>query len=249
MNALQTEQENGAIIEQVMIAGDLSKLTPQQRSNYYMALCGSLGLNPMTKPFDYINLNGKLTLYAKRDAGDQLRKLYGISIAITDKKVEDGIFYVTAKATDKFGRSDEDMGAVNIAGLKGDALANASLKAITKAKRRVTLSICGLGILDESEVESIIDMPDNKATAKIRNLKEKLRPVESIPETIEPAVEIIDEKKQRADIINAMLADAKEAGITTSEVLRGIQPKTLTSITIDELKTFINSKVDAANTH
>lgn len=29
------------------------------------------------------------------------------------------------------------------------------MKAITKAKRRVTLSICGLGMLDESELETI----------------------------------------------------------------------------------------------
>ena len=34
-------------------------------------------------------------------------------------------------------------------------LANAFLKSETKAKRRVTLSICGLGLLDESEVDSI----------------------------------------------------------------------------------------------
>ena len=32
---------------------------------------------------------------------------------------------------------------------------NAKLKAITKAKRRVTLSICGLGFLDETEIETI----------------------------------------------------------------------------------------------
>jgi len=32
---------------------------------------------------------------------------------------------------------------------------NALMKAVTKAKRRVTLSICGLGMLDETEVETI----------------------------------------------------------------------------------------------
>ena len=34
-------------------------------------------------------------------------------------------------------------------------LVNAKLKAITKAKRRVTLSICGLGFLDETEIDTI----------------------------------------------------------------------------------------------
>jgi hypothetical protein len=42
-----------------------------------------------------------------------------------------------------------------IKGLQGDALANALMKAETKSKRRVTLSICGLGMLDETEMETI----------------------------------------------------------------------------------------------
>jgi hypothetical protein len=47
------------------------------------------------------------------------------------------------------------MGTVPIRGLTGDNLANAMLKALTKAKRRLTLSLCGLGMLDELEVETI----------------------------------------------------------------------------------------------
>jgi hypothetical protein len=39
--------------------------------------------------------------------------------------------------------------------LKGDALANALMKCETKAKRRVTLSLAGLGWLDETELETI----------------------------------------------------------------------------------------------
>jgi hypothetical protein len=46
-------------------------------------------------------------------------------------------------------------GAVSIVNVNGEARANAMMKAETKAKRRVTLSICGLGMLDETEVESI----------------------------------------------------------------------------------------------
>src|SRR6202008_2665643 len=38
---------------------------------------------------------------------------------------------------------------------KGEALGNALMKASTKAKRRATLSICGLGMLDETELETI----------------------------------------------------------------------------------------------
>jgi hypothetical protein len=53
------------------------------------------------------------------------------------------------------GRTDESLGAVSLVGLEGEALANSLMKAETKAKRRVALSICGLGMLDETEVEAI----------------------------------------------------------------------------------------------
>lgn len=145
----------GADIERVLVGGDLAKLTPEQRVHYVGNVCQSLGLNPLTRPFEFINLGGKLVLYAKRDAADQLRKRNGISIEVVSRTVEDGILTVHVRATDRDGRRDEDFGALSIANLKGEALANAILKAVTKAKRRVTLSISGLGLLDETEVDSI----------------------------------------------------------------------------------------------
>lgn len=140
--------------ESALLQGDLSKLSPDQRTTYYLKVCESVGLNPFTKPFDYLSLSGKTVLYAKRDATDQLRKIHGVSLRITDRQTTEGVYVVTASATDKAGRIDESTGAVTVAGLKGDALANALMKAETKAKRRVTLSICGLGMLDETETET-----------------------------------------------------------------------------------------------
>jgi hypothetical protein len=65
------------------------------------------------------------------------------------------IYIVTARAKDRTGREDESTGAVPLGNLKGDALANALMKCETKAKRRVTLSIAGLGWLDETELDTI----------------------------------------------------------------------------------------------
>jgi hypothetical protein len=144
-----------AVIEQVVLQGDLSKLNPEQRVMYYNNVCKSLGLNPFTRPFDYIQLNGKLTLYAKKDATEQLRKLNGISIEKLETKLVDDLYIVTATAKTKDGRMDSATGAVTIGHLKGDAKANALMKAETKAKRRVTLSISGMGWCDETEIETI----------------------------------------------------------------------------------------------
>ncbi len=143
-----------ASLEQVLIGGDLSKLNPQERVMYYKAVCESVGLNPLTKPFEYITLNGKLTLYARRDATDQLRQINKVSINILSREVVEDCYVVTARATTPI-RQDESIGAVSIVGLKGEARANAMMKAETKAKRRVTLSVCGLGMLDETEVDTI----------------------------------------------------------------------------------------------
>jgi hypothetical protein len=145
-----------ADIERVLIQGDLSRLTPDQRVSYYQAVCKSLGLNPLTKPFDFINLNGKLTLYAKKDAADQLRKINGVSIDDVDVRETDTQFVVKAKGHDVTGRADVEIGVVNKSDMRGDT-ANAQMKAVTKAKRRLTLSLCGLGWLDETEVETIPD--------------------------------------------------------------------------------------------
>ena len=153
--ALTLTKPDNTAIESALILGDLSKLNTEQRLSYYKQVCESVGLNPLTRPFDYITLNGKLTLYAKRDATEQLRKIYSVSITALDKVFNGDLYVVTATAKDATGRVDCSTGAVSIAGLKGEAMANALMKAETKAKRRVTLSICGLGLLDETEVGSI----------------------------------------------------------------------------------------------
>lgn len=144
-------------IEAALIHGDLEKLDAPGRLSYYKEVCKSLGLNPLTKPFDYIRLNNKLTLYAKRDCTDQLRSIHGVSITNLVPQQMGDLFVVTASAKDRSDRTDTSTGAVATAGLKGEALANAMMKAETKAKRRVTLSLCGLGFLDETEVETIPD--------------------------------------------------------------------------------------------
>lgn len=146
---------NNSVLESVVIGGDLSALSSPDRVMYYQKVCESLGLNPLTKPFEYMKLQGKLTLYARKDCTEQLRKLHAISISISARELVEDCYLVTAKATNAQGRSDEAIGAVSIQGLKGEARANAMMKAETKAKRRVTLSIAGLGMLDEHEVETI----------------------------------------------------------------------------------------------
>jgi len=188
------EPPSADLIEKVLLAGDLSQLTPEQRLNYYKSVCESLGLNPLTKPFDYIVLDNKLVLYARKDCTEQLRRLYNISCEIKSREVQDGVYVVVAQAKLPSGRVDESMGAVPLEVVKDNktypltaaAKSNNMMKAETKAKRRVTLSVCGLGIMDESEIDveydqrvpdEIIERNVKQATANVAGEQEKPAPV------------------------------------------------------------------------
>ena len=131
--AMTTGRPDAAAIEAVLIKGDLSTLTESQRLAHYQNVCASLGLNPLTQPFDYIRLNNKLVLYAKRDAAEQLRKLHGVSITDMQTQHFEDVYVVTVKAQDKTGRTDMSTGAVAVANLKGEALAN---RTVERPRRR-----------------------------------------------------------------------------------------------------------------
>ena len=195
-------------LEQILVEGNLEKLTPAQRLDLYTSTCKSLGLNPLTKPFAYIRLNGKLTLYALKETTDQLRKIHGISIKITAKEMFEESYVVTAVASDANGRTDESTGAVPLTGLRGDAHANALMKAETKAKRRVTLSFAGLGMLDETETDTIVDAQSNVVNIETG---EFIEPVQPTPRATPPppakSPEVIDVPPIDQDEDFAPLAD------------------------------------------
>ncbi len=144
-------------VEQVIVHGDLAKLSTQERLKFYLARCQAANLDPRCRPFEYINLNGKLVLYAKKECAEQLNGLHGISHTIIESKIDEkaGLCEVLVQAS-MGSRTTVDVGIVPIAGLKGADLANAKMKAMTKAKRRATLSLCGLGdVPDETELETV----------------------------------------------------------------------------------------------
>lgn len=150
----RTASMDGALLEKVILQNDFSGLTPIEKVQHIKNICISLGLNPLTKPIQLIKFQGKEIPYVTKDATEQLRKLNNVSISSLDTKLQDGIYIVTATATAN-GRTDSSTGVIAIKGLTGDNLANAMMKAETKAKRRATLSICGLGFLEESELDTM----------------------------------------------------------------------------------------------
>lgn len=159
------------IQQALVLAGDLSRLTDAQKQEYYVYRCRQVGLDPAAKPFDLLKLNGKLILYANAGCTQQLCALHRLSTQITHRERMDGIYIVSVRVTSENGRVSENQGAVDVSHAKGEALANGILKATTKAIRRAVLAHVGLGMMDETEVETIpeartvkIDLQEPKAT-------------------------------------------------------------------------------------
>ncbi len=197
------------IISSIVINGDISRLTPQQKVDYYRQFCERLGLDPLSQPFKLLRLNGKEVLYCDRTGAQQLNKLHKVSHEIKARETVSGCYVVTAQASTPDGRKTESIGAVTIDNLRGDALCNAMMKAETKAKRRATLDLLGLGILDETETETIlhaqkVDAPAVAAASeaatsapvapasKVSQFKKKYETAEEINAVVDAATDVKD---------------------------------------------------------
>lgn len=150
-NALVAAEDAKEAINALVLKGDTSKLTVEQKTQYYNAVCQTVGLNPATRPFEFLSFQGKEVLYPNKQCAEQLRSLRRISLNGPKITFQDTLIMVEVTATDRHGRSDTDYGIVDTAG-RDKALSRADqiAKAITKAKRRVTFSICGLGFFNEA---------------------------------------------------------------------------------------------------
>ncbi len=186
-NITVANEKNMQAVESALVRNDISKLSTQERITYINRLCESVGLNPLTKPFAIITLQGKETIYAQKDCAEQLRKIHGVSTQIISKGIVGDYYEVHVKARDKTGKEDEDFASIPLNGAKGNDFSNLTMKCVTKAKRRVTLSICGLGILDESELETISDIKPAH-NPRTENIFQKDEPKDVTPK--EPTPEI-----------------------------------------------------------
>lgn len=193
-------------LQAVLLGGDISRLAPAEKVTYYNRVCDSLGLNPLTKPFEFLSLNGKTVFYALKSCTEQLRQIHGVSLTIVSREVVEGSYVVTARATLPNGRTDESIGAVPLDKLTGEARSNALMKGETKAKRRVTLSICGLGMLDETEVDSI-----SQATTKGQR-QDRVVNVEATP--VGPDATLTEDLKASVEAGQVEVIDAKTGEVT-----------------------------------
>lgn len=171
LQALKEREEAEAKAEELqkfLFYGDLSSLSKIQQNEYLFMLAKSLGLNPWTKPFDMIVGERGLFIYANKGCAAQIRQVHNITITtvyagaleLTPSQHDARVYVVIVEASmiDKSApggiRKVRQTGAVSIDQLQGVAIQNAVMKAHTKANRRATLELFGVGFADESELDS-----------------------------------------------------------------------------------------------
>jgi hypothetical protein len=143
------------VIASLVVSGDISQLSNVQLAWYYRHRCEALGLDPASKPFDVLTLQGKKILYLNRGGTDQLARIHRVNRRVVDgpKVIDLGgskQVYVLIEATTPDGRSEQEIATVPL-----QDPANVLMKCVSKGKRRATISITSAGALDEDELETI----------------------------------------------------------------------------------------------
>ncbi len=105
-------------LARIVLRGDLSTLNPTELVTYYYAMCRTIGADPLTRPFDLIEMpdekdkkKTRVILYPNSRCASQLRANHQISFEKPEIEEKHGCVIVTIRATLN-GRTDFDTGAV-----------------------------------------------------------------------------------------------------------------------------------------
>lgn len=159
--ALQKHPTDTELLKKILFKGDLSSLTPEQQIAYYIQRCERIGLDPYSKPFDFLEIADKKTgekkiiLYANKECAAQLTVERNISIERLERIEENGVYTVIAHVRASDGRTGINLSVAKVKGLEGNNYENAVKRCVTQAIRRTILMVCGLGDTDESEIPNI----------------------------------------------------------------------------------------------
>ena len=199
---VQTAMQDFAAIEAALIHHDLSKLSPPERLEYYRRVCESVGLNPLTRPFIYVQVQQRLVLYPTADAASQFSNIYGLTTEVLSRSMEDQLCVVEVRVTKPNGQSAMASGVVSLMTVEYEKTkvktrdmtpaekANAMMKAETKARRRAILSLVGL-----SRPPEYLDY-DNQNTHQALNAGEN--------SWVDPSTGVIHEKSK---LLDGMITD------------------------------------------
>jgi hypothetical protein len=133
---------------------DWSKVTEDDKLKYAISICKALDIPTPLNPFKFINMKGKTVLYATKEAAELIAERNKISVNVVNKYLdkEQNIYVVEVRALMPHGRTFDNFAALSVSGLTGEARANAMMKTMSKAIRRVVFAAVGLSVMDETDL-------------------------------------------------------------------------------------------------
>jgi len=145
-----------AVIEQ-LIRGDVSNVPREALLRYIFTFCERVGISPLAVPFSLMKTQAGMRLVANRNFYDAVASKYSVSRECVGEGFFEGtkLYFTRYRATTPDGRVTEDMALVDTAGLNGNDLANAIMKAHTKGRNRATRAHLGFPFPDETEAETV----------------------------------------------------------------------------------------------
>lgn len=133
---------------------DWSKVSEDDKLKCVLAMCKVLNIPTPMNPFRFIDMKGKTVLYATKECAELIAERNKISVNVVNKYLdkEQNIYVVEVRALMPQGRTFDNFAALSVAGLSGEARANAMMKCISKAIRRVVFASVGLSAMDETDI-------------------------------------------------------------------------------------------------
>jgi hypothetical protein len=147
----------------IQVTGDLKGMTLVQKAEFLANLARAEGIPCFPAPYaiGVDKKTGKESIISKKTRAEALRNRDRISLETryfgplkVGEKVDEMFWQATVRATAPDGRVDENVGIVFLGGLLGEDKSNKMMAALTKAENRVTYSICGASMVDETEADS-----------------------------------------------------------------------------------------------
>lgn len=146
-----------ALLEAVAGGKDTRALGSNDRRALLASLNRQLGLNPLSGGVQFLLTNGRETLYVTKQGTDQIarrEKLVRETLKGPCVETMEGVKVVICQVCVKHPDGRAETCTATLPFSTG-GLVNDLMKVETKAKRRATLSLCGLGMLSEDEIETI----------------------------------------------------------------------------------------------
>ena len=217
-------------------AGRCDRLNEEQRADYINYLCGKIGIDPTFRPVDLIKTKNGIKPYLNKGASELIRDIRKISIDDMQIKDVNGMWVATCRVRNAEGRCDTDIGVCLKDGTSASPMnQNDSLmKAVTKAKRRATLSMCGLGAIIEEAHPTEYNGEAETQECKSQILLEDEPTVKRIFRDV--VLSKIDENDLPATVWESLVNNAKRLAQTDKfeDAATWLQEKGIIKITKDE---------------